>query len=216
MSKTLGDFRNLIERYEKAVGYRIVDKYGHDRGRVYEFICPADMDEKGDIAGAIEYTLHKMRDAGFGEEDIERYLGAVKSDKLDPEFTEEDVTYIDLGYVLPGTIWSLDWKTELLRKKLYKRFQLFWLAEHNYSIPELLESIMSYVEESYANPFSHHYDNLVADWENDRGFHGEIYPCYSEFITSEYLDKNSTVNLCWTNDERYEFLNDPYLYETEA
>lgn len=215
MSKTLGDFRNLIGRDEKAIGYRIVDNAGHDHGRVYEFIGPEDMDEKGDIAGAIEYTLHKMRDAGFGEEDIERFLGAVKSDKLDPEFNSEDVTYIDLDYVLPGTLWYLDWKTDLLRKKLYKRFQFFWLAEHNHTVPELVKSVMDYADDAYGDFFGHPYEELVEEWEKECGFSGEVYPCYSEFITSEYLDKNLAVNLCWTNDERYEFLKDPYLCEKE-
>lgn len=215
MSKTLGDFRNLVGRDEKAIGYRIVDSAGHDRGRVYEFICSEDMDEKGDIAGAIECTLHKMLDDGFGDADIERFLGAVKSDKLDPEFNSEDVTYIDLDYVLPGTLWYLDWKTDLLRKKLYKRFQFFWLAEHNHTVPELVRSVMDYADDAYGDFFGHPYEELVEEWEKECGFSGEIYPCYSEFITSEYLDTNFAVNLCWTNDERYEFLKDPYLCEKE-
>lgn len=211
MNKTLGQFRNLIGKDEKAVGFRIVDKFGHDGGRIYEFIGPEDMDERGDIAGAIEDTLHKMLDAGFNEEDIEIYLGAVKSNRIDSDLNSDDVIYIDLDYVIPGHVWNLDFKRDLLRKEFYRRFKFFWLAEHNHTIAELVESVMDYVEESYANPFGHHYDELVECWENERGFDGEIYPCYSEFITSEYLDKEFMESLCWNIEEKYLYLNDPYV-----
>ena len=201
----------MIGKDEKAIGYRIVDNAGHDRGRVYEFIGPEDMDEKGDIAGAIEYTLHKMLDDGFDDADIERFLGAVKSDKLDPEFDSEDVTYIDLDYALPGTLWYLDWKTDLLRKKLYKRFQFFWLAKDNHTVPELVKSVMDYADDAYGDFFGHPYEELVEEWEKECGFSGEIYPCYSEFITSEYLDEELMQSLLYNYSEKVTFLNDPYM-----
>lgn len=213
MSKTLGEFRNLIGKEEKTVGFRVVDHSGHDAGTVYEFIGPEDMDERGDIAGAIEDTLHRMLDAGFDDDDIERYLGLVKSDNFD----SCDVIHIDLGYVIPGYPWNFNFTRDLLRKELYRRFQFFWIAEHNHTIPELVESVMDYAEETYGDFSGHPYEELVEEWETECGFSGEIYPCYLEFITEEYLDKDFMERLCWNKEERYLYLNDPYVkYKEEA
>lgn len=213
--KTLGEFRNLIGKDEKAIGFRIMDAAGYI-SEVYEFIGPEDMDDRGDIAGCIEETLHTMIDNGWEPEDIREYLGLVNEDTYAEENSDnpetlECTTSIDLGYIIPGYLERCNFNRDNFRKKLYERFKYFWLADHGYSITDLVKGVMEYGEESYGDTTFHPYEQLVEDFETECGFGSEIYPCYSEFITSEYLDRDFMKTLCWNNGEEEKYLEDPYL-----
>ena len=72
----------------------------------YNLIIPKGQSiERIDIAGCLEQTLHRIIDNGGTEMDIRSILGARKRDSLNMEDYEEDeLTDIDLGYVLPGML----------------------------------------------------------------------------------------------------------------
>ena len=214
---SLGNFRNLIADDEKAVSFRIMNESGQDNGKIYEFICPKEMNERGDVAAAIERTLHEMLNNEFDDESIEFYLGAVKKENLEEK--SESYIDIDLGYVLPGMPYGYNFSRELFRKNMYERFKMFWMSSRNYTIQDAVQSIMEFAEESYGDYSKQPVEQLVKDWETECGFGGEIYPCYSEFITSEYLDSDFMPSLCWNNNEKNTYLSDPYLaypnYERE-
>ena len=53
-----------------------------------------------DIGGMLELTLHRLVDAGY-EDRVHEVMGAVKEDEIP---VEEGITFIDLGYALPGAI----------------------------------------------------------------------------------------------------------------
>ena len=72
----------------------------------YSFIIPKDQSiDRIDIAGCIKETLHRILNNGGTETDIRSILGARKRDSLNMEvFEEDELTDIDLGYVLPGML----------------------------------------------------------------------------------------------------------------
>lgn len=209
--KTLKEFRALVADDEKTVGFRIMDEAGHNDGRVYEFIGPEDMDARGDSLGAIEETLHRMLDAGYDDDSIEHFLGAIKRGNTDME----TCTYIDLDYILPGVPYAYDFERDKQRKDLYRRYKFAWLSSHNHTIEELVESVMNHAEATYGDPFFHPYKQLVEDWEKECGFDGEIYPSYSEFIATEYLDPKVMLKLCSNDSEQLRYLVDQYFRNAE-
>ena len=72
----------------------------------YNLIIPKGQSiDRIDIAGCIEETLHRILNNGGNETDIRSILGARKRDSLNmEEFEEDELTDIDLGYVLPGML----------------------------------------------------------------------------------------------------------------
>lgn len=62
-------------------------------------------DARKDLSAALENTLHRLIDNGATEDDIRRELGAVQyTDDMDDNY----IIHIDLGYVLPGPILSVN------------------------------------------------------------------------------------------------------------
>lgn len=62
-------------------------------------------DTRKDLSAALENTLHRLLDNGATEDDIRRELGAVQyTDDMDDDY----IIHIDLGYVLPGPILSVN------------------------------------------------------------------------------------------------------------
>ena len=72
----------------------------------YNLIIPKGQSiDRIDIAGCIEETLHRILNNGGNETDIRSIHGARKRDSLNmEEFEEDELTDIDLGYVLPGML----------------------------------------------------------------------------------------------------------------
>lgn len=75
----------------------------------FSFIMPGgttEDDDRADIAGAIEETLHRLLDAGADSDKIKEQLGMFYSDGEDFEGLEEypDAHFVDLGYFLPYAI----------------------------------------------------------------------------------------------------------------
>lgn len=69
----------------------------------YSMVVPGDWPvEHLDLGACLENTLHRMVETGMSDAEIERELGAVRRDAWD-----EDDTYIDLGYVIPGSIMNV-------------------------------------------------------------------------------------------------------------
>lgn len=71
-------------------------------GNYYEnhFICDKDADERSDLLGYIEQTLHRLIDEGAKDGDIYRILGAEQMDDCD----DEHFISIDLGYYIPSIL----------------------------------------------------------------------------------------------------------------
>lgn len=94
-----------------------------------------------------------------------------------------------------------------IRRKAYERYQLAWMIQHGFSLRELFSSLGELEQEVD--------DKLPAKtlfeiWESDRGFGGELYVCFEEFVNCEYSDKDKMQKLL--NSEEYK----TYLADRET
>ena len=89
----------LLNEDERILHFATTESPVFNVGAVmYSMVAPISTPvDHLDLGACIEDTLHRMLDAGASDEVIERELGAVPHGDLD-----DDNTYIDLGYVIPG------------------------------------------------------------------------------------------------------------------
>lgn len=69
----------------------------------------------------------------------------------------------------------------------YEKFQLQWMIDHGHSLRELMEELQSiqYDDPEDSDQISTPITELFAEWEADRGFDSEIWPCEAEYESSE-------------------------------
>lgn len=195
-------FRQLKSNDETIIHYKIVDKNGYYSRETYSVFCQKPYDEKCDIAALVEDTLHRILEEGASPEDIEEITGLIKNRG------EESDLNVDLDYVIPGSPCFIDSSSEPLKETLYQRFKLYWMADHGYTLEAFIKSINEYVDDAYGI-YSGSYEDLVSEWELESGFHGTIYPCFGEFIFSEYQEKAFVKQLCHTEEEYEQYLKSP-------
>lgn len=65
----------------------------------------------------------------------------------------------------------------------YRKYQLRWMAEHGHSLQDLIRELeeLRAEDESVDMPLN----LLFEQWEMDRGFGGELWACFQEFVSSE-------------------------------
>ena len=63
----------------------------------------------------------------------------------------------------------------------YEKFQLQWMIDHNYSLSDLMKELKNY---QYDDP-DDSITELFKNWEQDRGFGSEIWPCEAEYEECE-------------------------------
>lgn len=84
----------------------------------------------------------------------------------------------------------------------YAKYQLDWMIQHGYSLQDLMYELCEY---QYADPedsdaISNPVTEIFDGWEEESGFHGELWVCPSEFLGAEYLD-NDYMKCLLTDDE---------------
>lgn len=69
----------------------------------------------------------------------------------------------------------------------YEKFQLQWMIEHGHSLRELIEELQSlqYDDPEDSDRISTPITELFEEWEMDRGFDSEIWPCEAEYKDCE-------------------------------
>ena len=92
-----------------------VYRYLEEGEKVFRYVIEGNLFLNGciipeggsDIVAGLEDTLHRILDNGGNAEDIRKILGAVPFEELQTMgLNEESCISIDLGYYLPGTIFS--------------------------------------------------------------------------------------------------------------
>ena len=70
----------------------------------------------------------------------------------------------------------------------YEQYQLRWMAEHGYSLYSLMRELgqMQYEDPEDSDRISTPITELFNEWEQDRGFGGEIWACKAEWKMEEY------------------------------
>ncbi len=77
----------------------------------------------------------------------------------------------------------------------YEKFQLKWMIDHDHSLRELMEELQSlqYEDPEDSDRISSPITELFQEWEADRGFGSEIWPCEEEYEKGDkvnrYLDE---------------------------
>ena len=87
-------------------------------------------------------------------------------------------------------------------KARYEVFKLLWMAQHGYTVKDLVTSVLSYraglAEDMADDPraLAELDASVLADWEMDCGFDGSIWPCLDEFLDCDdpILQKDGTFD----------------------
>lgn len=82
-------------------------------------------------------------------------------------------------------------ETKAVRWKAYEFYRLNWMLEHGYGIGSLFSSISEYADGEDCDDIissKHAVSALFERWEQEEGFSGELWACYAEFISAEYQD----------------------------
>lgn len=73
----------------------------------------------------------------------------------------------------------------------YEKFQLQWMIDHGHSLRELMEELQSlqYDDPEDSDKISTPITELFAEWEAERGFGSEIWPCEAEYESREKVER---------------------------
>lgn len=73
----------------------------------------------------------------------------------------------------------------------YEKFQLQWMIDHGHSLRELMEELQSlqYDDPEDSDQISTPIAELFAEWEAERGFGSEIWPCEAEYESREKVER---------------------------
>lgn len=74
----------------------------------------------------------------------------------------------------------------MFQKSCYTKYQLYWMQTHQKSLHDFLTSILHTMDLNKAV----NADEILQQWESDQGFDGELYACESEFLDTEFQDKD--------------------------
>ena len=147
-----------------------------------------------DIAGCIEETLHRIMEADdqsgvpsnvVNDETIRSVLLADKEEDEDENGSLE----IDLGYRIHGLIMTFK-RVPLtavgFEKKLYERYKLIWMLDHGITLFDAFAEWRDYCDP--ANGFEADTSSEAAfeNWEYNCGFSGSLYPCFEEYLETDY------------------------------
>lgn len=73
----------------------------------------------------------------------------------------------------------------------YEKFQLQWMIDRGHSLRELMEELQSlqYDDPEDSDQISTPITELFAEWEAERGFGSEIWPCEAEYESCEKVER---------------------------
>lgn len=101
---------------------------------------------------------------------------------------------------------------EVFRKKAYAKFQMWWMFIHGITLRELSETADTWRQKREEDT---DYKGNLEDYLFEKGFHDLIYPCFSEFLETEYTDREFMKYLLDPRDHKaYE--EDELLQEKEV
>lgn len=175
-------------------------------------IVPDDIEiEQLDISECLEETLHHLLDA---EEDsdgsdpifcsysidtiISMIMGADTNSPTDDEGIE-----IDRGYRIHdqiATFKRLPRTAVSLEKELYERYKLIWMLDDNITLQYAFSEWRDYCDPANGMDPETSNEDAFERWEDESGFSGSLYPCFDEFVQTEYCQNDD--RLIFQDDER--------------
>lgn len=76
--------------------------------------------------------------------------------------------------------------------KKYEEYILEWMLTHNYTLTDLMRELrdFQYEDPEDSDRISMPIDELFELWVQERGFGGEIWACYEEWLQCEAIINN--------------------------
>ena len=179
-------------------------------------IVPAGIPmEHLDIAGCLEETLHRIIEAddqsgGPSDAVTEETIHSVLLADKEADEDENEALEIDLGYRIHGQIMTFK-RVPLtavgFEKKLYERYKLIWMMDHGITLFDAFAEWRDYCDP--ANGFDADTSSEAAfeDWEYNSCFSGSLYPCFEEYLETDYQIEEIRGTLtedeqrCWELDQ---------------
>ena len=168
-----------------------------------------------DIAGCIEETLHRIMEAddqsgvpsnAVNNETIRSVLLADTEEDEDENGSLE----IDLGYRIHGQIVTFK-RVPLtavgFEKKMYERYKLIWMLDNGITLFDAFAEWRDYCDSENGFNTGESSEDAFEDWENNCGFSGSLYPCFEEYLETDYQmeDMRDIFNedelRCWELDQ---------------
>lgn len=89
--------------------------------------------------------------------------------------------------------------------KKYEEYELSWMASHGYSVQSIFNFVREYFVEKALEGTLDSDMNLACDeleeYFKERGFNGEMYACYNEFLENEGEEPSKTHLIISNNSE---------------
>lgn len=188
-------------------------------------IIPNDADpERVDIASLLELTLHRLLDAEAEsdgsdpvfcsysiDEVIDHVLLATQDTENEYADKEEEITEIDLGYIIPGLLTSFK-RVPLtavgFEKKLYERYKLLWMLDQGITLQDAFSEWRDYCDPENGFDRGTSNEDAFDSWESDCGFSGSLYPCFGEFVDVEYQQGDERL-MPWASERHIWKLDQP-------
>lgn len=185
-------------------------------------IVPANVSSESiDVAQCLKETLHRIIEAGdqsdvpsdaVTDETIRSVLLANKEkgeDESGPlELDLLSILYI--GYRIHGLITAVK-RVPLtavgFEKKLYERYKLIWMIDHGITLFDAFAEWRDYCDPANGFDGGESSKSAFEDWEYNCGFSGSLYPCFEEYLETDYQVEEMRVTLtaddqkCWKLDQ---------------
>lgn len=119
----------------------------------------------------------KKSEAFFALDEL--WQNATEKQREALKIAQEAIEAIDLKEYIKPT--SPDGNTAF--EHSYQSFKLRWMLDHGYTLSDLMRELQEF---QYSDPedsdrISTPVTELFEEWEQDRGFGGEIWPCEAEY-----------------------------------
>lgn len=219
--------KNAIEQMKKILrdGEALAEFTAEGYYRPGYCIVPDNVEtDRLDIAGCLEETLHRLLDEKcrvddlgltehpfFSETEEEVVRNFLLADRDDEEGGNEDeVTEIDLGYRIHGSLMSfrrIPLTAVSLQNKLYERYKLLWMLDQGITLQDAFSEWRDYCDPANGMESGTSNEDAFYDWEQNAGFSGSLYVCFDEFVGAEYqmdderMMLNDTDKAIWKLDQ---------------
>lgn len=126
---------------------------------------------------------------------LEALLDCVCEELFRPETDSSLRLRIDsLSYIDEGNIedYEKNAADARIQRVAYERYQMYWLLDHGITMKDISDEAAKWMDEYRFDNEPSSFESFIAEY----GFTGgEIYPCYDEFISSEFNDVDFMLNL---------------------
>lgn len=92
-----------------------------------------------------------------------------------------------------------------IRKKVYQKYILQWMIDHNHTIDEMIDILAEMNTESDEPTCV---SELFETFVNEQGFDLEIWACFDEFLENEYLDTTYILSFLHDPQDRSDYTKD--------